>query len=98
MELPSNKKIRNNIKYVIFLSITILFREIISEMMRLCYGDEMPPIFTTLLMFGGEFFFGLIYFIIKCKTTFKKEEPKFKGIPLIIGVEKKKIVLLKLIF
>ena len=47
---------------------------------------------------GANFFFGLIYFIIKCKTTFKKEEPKFKGIPLIIGVEKKKIVLLKLIF
>ena len=96
MEFSSLNQIRNNLKYTLFLSITIILRYTVLELMNcLC---RFPKILTSFLMFGGEFFFGLIYYIFHLKILSPKKKPKFMGIPLIIGVVKKKDSTTKIIF
>ena len=92
------KRFRGDLKYVLFLSITIILREAVSEIMNYFCCPNSPELLTTYLMFSGELFFGLVYYLSNIKTLFTKKKPKFMGIPLIIGVEKKKIVTLKLFF
>ena len=87
MEKSSHKNIRNNMKFVLFLSITIISREIVRIFMQ---KNNAPEILTTFLMFGGELFFGLSYFVLKVKNLVMEKEPKFMGIPLIFGVVDKK--------
>ena len=94
MEHSPHNKIRNNIKYVFFLSITIILREIDS----IFINKNCPPkLLTTFLMFGGEAFFGIAYFVCKIKTLIEEKEPKFMGIPLIFGVVNKKDSAIKII-
>ena len=68
MNCSSHKQIRNNLKYVFFLSITLILREIFSELIkRLCV--DAPKILLIFLRYGGEIIIGSIYYLLNIKTT-----------------------------
>ena len=60
MQSPS--QIRNNIRYVLYLSIVTILRVIVSELMN-HYCSNRPELLTTYLMFCGEIFFGIVFHI-----------------------------------
>ena len=97
MKCSSHKQIRNNFKYVIFLSLTLILREIVSELIKL-YCGEIPKVLFVFLRYVGELFFGLIYYLSNIKTLVPDKKPKFIGIPLIIGVVNEKSNNSKIIF
>ena len=93
--------IRNSLKYILFLGITLLLREISSEVMKIFY-HKLPELLTTYLMFSGELCFGLGYYLYKYlsnnKTSSPEKKPKFIGISLISREVNKKDSGIKVIF